>query len=363
MGVWARRTRACSKRRPDSCKCDCHFLTAGLVAAAFLVLLGFSLPHLPEPLALEPATTAPEVTLLIWTHPFGRKRPLPDCLARYGVDGCVLTDDRFEYARADGVLVHHRDVAAGTAELPPEVGRPSGQKWIWLNYESPSHTPDLWRLEGRFNLTMTYRADSDIFLPYGYLVHKHGGGQPLSEPSRTSRPGLVAWVVSNWVDSQARVAFYYQLSQYIQVDVFGRAGHSIPEGLGSVVRLVKHYHFYLALENSQHTDYITEKLWNAVLAGAVPVVLGPTRKNYERFLPPEAFIHVDDFPSVKALALYLLALRRDPARLLGHLRWRTGFGLRQPAFWGEHYCTACRALRKNIGRTHVVRDLTRWFES
>ncbi|XP_061638653.1 alpha-(1,3)-fucosyltransferase 4-like [Phyllopteryx taeniolatus] len=363
MGVRPRRSRECSKTRPGASKCDGHFLTAGLVAATFLVLLGVSLLHLPEPVALDPATAVREVTLLIWTHPFGRKRPLPDCLARYGVDGCVLTDEPRAYPHADGVLVHHRDVASGGAELPPEATRPPGQKWIWINYESPSHTPALWRLEELFNVTMSYRADSDVFLPYGYLVQKHGDGQPLSEPSRTSRPRLVAWVVSNWVESQARVAFYYHLSQYIQVDVFGRAGRSIPEGLGSVVRLVRRYHFYLALENSQHTDYITEKLWNAVLAGAVPVVLGPTRKNYERFLPPEAFIHVDDFPSVEALAGYLLALSRDPARLIGHLRWRTGFGLRQPTFWGEHYCTACKALRKTMGQTQVVRDLTQWFES
>ncbi|XP_061137794.1 alpha-(1,3)-fucosyltransferase 4-like [Syngnathus typhle] len=363
MGLWTRRTRACSERRPGSSKCDRQLFHAGLAAATFLILLGLSLLYLPEPLALEPATAALEVTLLIWTHPFGRKRPLPDCWLRYGVDGCVLTDDPRAYARADGVLVHHRDIVGGNAELPPEVDRPSGQKWIWLNYESPSHTPALWRLEGRFNLTMSYRTDSDIFLPYGYLVLKHGSGQLLSEPSRTSRPGFVAWVVSNWVDSQARVAFYYQLSRYIQVDVFGRAGRSIPEGSGSVVQLVKRYHFYLALENSQHTDYITEKLWNAVLAGAVPVVLGPARKNYERFLPPEAFIHVDDFPSVKALARYLVELRRDPARLQSHLRWRTGYGLRQPTFWGEHYCTACRVLKKNLGHTQVVHNLTGWFES
>ncbi|KAI4815354.1 hypothetical protein KUCAC02_005503 [Chaenocephalus aceratus] len=105
----------------------------------------------------------------------------------------------------------------------------------------------------------------------------------------------------------------------------GELAGPLPEDSGgSVVRLVSRYQFYLALENSQHTDYITEKLWNAVRAGAVPVVLGPSRQNYERFLPPEAFIHVDDFPTVRGLA---------------------------------------RAVRRTRGRADSVQDLTRWFHS
>ncbi|XP_042269185.1 alpha-(1,3)-fucosyltransferase 4-like [Thunnus maccoyii] len=348
------------------------------VTAGFLLFLGVSLLYLPDPFTSEPfvpiAEENPAVTLLIWTHPFGRYRKLPDCFALYQVRGCTLTDDTFDYAEADAVIFHHRDIATSTVELPPEP-RPPAQKWIWMNYESPTHTPRLWRFEGRFNLTMSYRTDSDIFLPYGYLiprVHTAEGlrnlnTHPLRGPSRSDRPRprLVAWVVSNWSESHARVAFYYKLRQYIQVDVFGRAGRPLPEdnGKGSVVRLVGRYQFYLALENSQHTDYITEKLWHAVLAGAVPVVLGPSRQNYERFLPPEAFIHVDDFPTVRGLARYLLMLRHNPARLKRHLDWRGSYSVHQPAFWAEHYCTACRAVRKTRGRTDVVQHLTRWFRS
>ncbi|XP_057695373.1 4-galactosyl-N-acetylglucosaminide 3-alpha-L-fucosyltransferase FUT5-like [Corythoichthys intestinalis] len=352
-------THACGKKS----KRECNFLIAGVVAVSFLVLVGLSALHLPEPFTIEPGATLPAVTLLVWTYPFGRVKPLPDCMERYGVYGCVLTDDKSAYPYADGVLMQHLAIEAGISKLPPEAGRPPGQKWIWFNYESPTNTHDLWRMEGLFNLTMTYRADSDIFLPYGYLVHKHGHGKPLTKPSRIPRPGFVVWAVSNWEESYARVAFYYELRKYIQIDVFGRAGKKITRGPKNLVNLLRHYYFYLALENSQHTDYITEKLWNAVSAGAVPVVLGPTRKDYERFLPPEAFIHVDDFPSVKELARYLLQLRREPARRMFHLSWRTRFRMHEPALWFEYYCTACKALRKTVGQTHVVHNLTQWFDS
>ncbi|KAM9853813.1 alpha-(1,3)-fucosyltransferase 4-like [Aulostomus maculatus] len=368
------------RRRSARCRCLEYIpwrkgFPVCAVALGCTLLLGVSLLHQLN-ISLEPPTSFTEinhaVTLLIWTHPFGRHQKLPDCLTLFQIDGCTLTDDDRAYPQADAVVIHHREIASGAADLPPEP-RPSAQKWIWMNYESPSHTPGLWRLEGVFNLTMSYRMDSDIFLPYGYLVPpaidgvRRHNAQPLQVPSRTHlhRPRLVAWVVSNWSKSQARVAFYSELCKFIPVDVYGRAGRNVPQddGRSSVVRLLGRYQFYLALENSQHTDYITEKLWNAVLAGAVPVVLGPSRRNYERFLPPEAFIHVDDFPTVRDLARYMLMLRHSPAQLMRHLDWRGSYCIQRPAFWAEHYCTACRAVKRIRDRTTEVHDLSGWFQS
>uniref|UniRef100_A0A1A8MIE6 Fucosyltransferase n=1 Tax=Nothobranchius pienaari TaxID=704102 RepID=A0A1A8MIE6_9TELE len=233
-----------------------------------------------------------------------------------------------------------------------------------MNYESPSNTDKLWHFEGMFNLTMSYRMDSDIFLPYGYLFPQ-ARANALSKSSHSTRPRdqFIAWVISNWSAAHARVTFYHKLRRFVRIDLFGGAGRPLPRGNGTVVRLLKGYMFYLALENSQHTDYITEKLWNALMAGAVPVVLGPSRRNYERFLPPKAFIHVDDFPTVKKLAQYLLKLWRDPIRARRHLDWRGGYSLHQPKFWDEHYCTACRAARRTRGQSHAVKHLARWFFS
>lgn len=340
-----------------------------VATAGFFLLLCACVLYLPE-INRELPDSDDElrsVTLLVWTHPFGQYRKLPDCWDLYQIEGCTVTDDPLEYSHVDAVIIHHREIATGAAELPPEP-RPRAQKWIWMNYESPAHAPGLWQLEDKFNLTLSYRADSDIFLPYGYLVPGimwTPDAHLLHAPSRTNvkRPRLVAWVISNWSDSQARVAFYYELRRYIHIDVYGRAGQPLAVGSGSVIRLLSKYQFYLAFENSQHTDYITEKLWNAVVAGAVPVVLGATRRNYERFLPPEAFIHVDDFQSPHALAQHLLMLHHNPNRLRYHLDWREGYSAVQPTFWVHHYCAACRAVRKRIGTTEVVQSLEEWFWS
>uniref|UniRef100_A0A672H9T7 Fucosyltransferase n=1 Tax=Salarias fasciatus TaxID=181472 RepID=A0A672H9T7_SALFA len=169
-------------------------------------------------------------------------------------------------------------------------------------------------------------------------------------------------VVHKFPQARFRVHFYNHLKEYIKIDIFGSAGTILPEGKGSVVKMIRRYRFYLAFENSQHTDYITEKLWNAVRGGAIPVVLGPSRKNYERFLPPEAFIHVDDFNTVQELAQYLLKVKDSPSLITMHLSWRKDYSL-YFATWDEYYCTVCKVVRMRKGKIDVVKNLTAWFYS
>ncbi|XP_029027334.1 alpha-(1,3)-fucosyltransferase 4-like [Betta splendens] len=360
QGNDAGRSNFCFRKKTFACLC----------VATLFTFIGVCLTYLRDEHKPIPLFRAPKraVTLLIWAHPFGN-RDIPDCSALYKIDGCRITDDRSEYARADAVVFHHREIGAGSVQLPSEP-RPSAQKWIWMNFESPSHSPRLGSFEGVFNLTMSYRKDSSIFIPSGSVIpvgrEVTGVAQPLSTPSDSelSRPHFVAWVVSNWSQNQARVILYNKLRQYIDVDVFGHGHRPLPPESGNnVVQLVRQYLFYLAMENSQHTDYMTEKLWNSIEAGAVPVVLGPSRKNYERFLPPEAFIHVDDFPTVEELARYLQTLRVNPHRLKKHLDWRKGYSMHRVAPWSEHYCTACKVVRSSLGKTDVVQNLGEWYKS
>uniref|UniRef100_A0A672FGL3 Fucosyltransferase n=1 Tax=Salarias fasciatus TaxID=181472 RepID=A0A672FGL3_SALFA len=311
-----------------------------LAAMTFLLLPGVCVPAEPSAPLSEP--NSEDTLLLVWFHKGGKP---PDCWHSFGISGCTITIDRRLYSQAHAVLIAHRDVInIGDWSLPQE-SRPPGQKWIWFNVYAPSNSLRLWEYEGLYNLTLTYREDSDIALPVG------------------PRPGFVSWVVSHWGENLERVSLYKHLKEYIQIDVFGGVGTPIPPGKENVVELIRQYRFYLAFENSQYTDYITEKLWNAVQGGAIPVVLGPSRKNYERFLPPEAFIHVDDFPTVRDLARYLLVVKDSPSLIELHLSWRRDYSMYRPYEWREFHCTACRVVRERKGRTDVVQHLAAWFYS
>lgn len=336
-------------------------LVFALVLLCLVILLVLSLLTLPIPVPDTPSQRSGErsVTLLIWWLPFGNGLPLPECKRSYGVRGCTLTSDRHAYAHADGVIMHHRELMMSWEELPEEP-RPRGQKWIWMNFESPSHSGFLHQLEGMFNLTMSYHVGSDIFLPYGYLQRRrfHGNRQIRVERDRS----LVSWVISNWSEEQKRVQFYHRLRRYLHVDVYGNDFRPLLND--SVVETVSRYKFYLAFENSCHTDYITEKLWrNALISGAVPVVLGPPRENYERFLPADAFIHVEDFKGPRALAAYLKYLDRNPALYHRYQAWRQDYNVHVTSFWAEHYCAACRAVQASLHVQKTIKHLAFWFQS
>ena len=56
-------------------------------------------------------------------------------------------------------------------------------------------------------------------------------------------------------------------------------------------------------------DYVTEKFWRTLAKPVIPVVMGGA--NYTKEAPPNSFIHVNDFKSVKSLADYLKSLLKD----------------------------------------------------
>ncbi|XP_003123142.1 galactoside 3(4)-L-fucosyltransferase [Sus scrofa] len=356
----------------DSAKIKCswrHYLP-WLFLQLLLALCFFSYLHVSQdaptwaPEAKAPCQTTaapssrPPLLLLLWTWPFHVRVAVSRCSElRPGTADCQLTDNRGEYPRADAVLVHHREVSSHPQRQLPPSPRPPGQRWVWFSMESPSHCPQLKALDGYFNLTMSYRRDSDIFMPYGWL--EPWPGQPVDvQLNISAKNKLVAWVVSNWREDSVRVRYYRQLQAHLQVDVYGRSHKPLPSS--AMTTQLSQYKFYLAFENSLHTDYITEKLWrNALLAWAVPVVLGPSRRNYEQFLPPEAFIHINDFQSPKELAQYLLALDKDDARYLGYFRWRETL---RPQFfsWALMFCKACWRLQQEPSY-QTVPSIASWF--
>ncbi|XP_069079868.1 3-galactosyl-N-acetylglucosaminide 4-alpha-L-fucosyltransferase FUT3-like [Pleurodeles waltl] len=295
-----------------------------------------------------------KVTILLWTWPFGERIPLDKCYSFFGISGCFLTEDHRWYNRADAVIFHHRDVSHSREQLL-QIPRFPTQQWVWYNMESPSNVGNLEIMSNLINLTMSYRRDSDIFTPYGSLVM-------LKEPQNFSIPAkskLVSWVISNWNPGSRRVQYYEELQKHIQVDIFGRISQQLDTDQKHFT--ISQYKFYLSFENSEYQDYITEKLWdNALLSGTVPVVLGPTRENYELFLPAEAFIHVDDFSSAQELADYLNLLDSDNEKYKRYFDWRRNFKVIGEFDWTVYYCKACQYVRQNPSYK-TIPSVAKWF--
>ncbi|XP_046505574.1 alpha-(1,3)-fucosyltransferase 7-like [Equus quagga] len=298
----------------------------------------------------------PTLTILIWHWPFTYPPPeLPsNTCTSYGVARCHLSTNRSLLATADAVVFHHRELRDGRIRLPL-AERPRGQPWVWASMESPSNSHGVSDFRGIFNWVLSYRRDSDIFVPYGRLEPREGPAPPLPPKDR-----VAAWVVSNFRERQRRVQLYRQLAPHLQVDVFGRANRR-PLCASCLLPTVSRYRFYLSFENSQHRDYITEKLWrNALAAGAVPVVLGPPRATYEAFVLPDAFVHVDDFGSARELAAFLTGMNESSYRR--YFAWRDRLRVRLVEDWRERFCAIC-ARYPHLPRSQVYQDLQGWFQS
>ncbi|XP_008275128.1 4-galactosyl-N-acetylglucosaminide 3-alpha-L-fucosyltransferase 9 [Stegastes partitus] len=293
-------------------------------------------------------------TVLIWLWPFGQTYDLSVCSSLFNIEGCFITADRNLYNKSDGVVIHHRDICTDLSNLPP-FQRPSFQKWIWMNLESPSHSSQLPGIENLFNLTLNYRQDADIEVPYGSIVAAEGE-EDFVPPSKNK---LICWIVSNWNQDHVRVKYYNELYKHIEVHAYGQAfGEYISDQ--DYFPTIASCKFYLAFENSIHKDYITEKLYNPLSVGTVPVVLGPPRQNYENFIQGDAFIHVDDFTSPKELADYLLLLDKNEEMYLRYFEWRRHFKVKKAYFWAEHTCLACDYLRRHK-EYKAFNNLDKWY--
>uniref|UniRef100_A0A3Q4I927 Fucosyltransferase n=1 Tax=Neolamprologus brichardi TaxID=32507 RepID=A0A3Q4I927_NEOBR len=258
-------------------------------------------------------------TVLIWLWPFGKTYDPSLCSSLFNIDGCFITADRKHYIKSDGVVIHHRDISPDLSNLPP-FKQPSFQKWIWMNFESPSHLSQLPGIENLFNLTLNYRQDADIEVPYGSIVAAEGE-EDFVPPSKNK---LICWII-----------------------------HAYGQAFGKYTSDQDYFPTIASYD-------ITEKLYNPLSVGTVPVVLGPSRKNYENFISRDSFIHVDDFSSPKELADYLLLLDKNEEMYLRYFEWRQHFKVKKAYFWAEHTCLACDYLRRHK-EYKAFNSLDKWY--
>ncbi|XP_051524257.1 4-galactosyl-N-acetylglucosaminide 3-alpha-L-fucosyltransferase 9-like [Myxocyprinus asiaticus] len=299
--------------------------------------------------------------LLLWFWPENYFFDFSDCKTFYNYDGCELTDDRSLYSNADAVLLFHKAISWDLSNLPPSP-RPLFQKWIWFNVESPTNTEKKPGLENLFNLTLSYREDADIPVRLRLTTNKKAEAFEIPKKEK-----LICWIVSNnspHTGVNTRNSYFHELSKHVYVHTYGKA-------YGTFLDYKDYYptiascKFYLSFENSIHKDYITEKFNGPLAAGTVPVVMGPPRRNYEKFVPGDAFIHVDDFPDPKSLAEYLKQLDMDDDAYHRYFNWRTHLSARPHLILQNQefilaICTAC----DHVGRHKEYReahDIYEWY--
>lgn len=78
--------------------------------------------------------------------------------------------------------------------------------------------------------------------------------------------------------------------------------------------------FHLALDHVSQNGYMSEKVWQALRAGTVPIYYGAPEAPF--FLPPESTIFMNRFDSYDSLIDYLLYLDANDTAYQEYMNWR-----------------------------------------
>lgn len=287
------------------------------------------------------------------------------------IDTCRFTTDHRQLNESGAVIFHFRN--SHPMDRLPTYRRPE-QYYVYLNFESAirskNHFPRGKIPRHFFNLTATYRLDSDLnektfggyqFEPKEKLEIKDVDLTNYYGINIKSKTKIAAWFVSNCKTSINREGYVRELQKHIPVDVFGKCldNHkSCPrEVQGQCDKMLERdYLFYLSFENSFCPDYVTEKFHRAFETGTVPVVFGGA--NYSLFAPPHSFINARDFGTPKLLADYLRKLSKNSDLYSRYFDWRGTFSLQNNPGWP---CRLCKILNDSGRISKSYEDIEDWF--
>ncbi|KAL4713478.1 hypothetical protein ACJJTC_010463 [Scirpophaga incertulas] len=303
---------------------------------------------------------------------------------------CYITTDRFLFggmdsvSKFDAIAFNGRNIdTIRRVNLPRQ--RLMRQKYIYFNLESPQNYPVCSAIfDNFFNLTSTYKLDSDI--QYSYILIRNKDGDVVGPKKNmkwvtdditdshdkiahnfTTKTKAVAWFVSNCSDKSGRKNYVWYLQKALAafnltVDIYGKCGYfdcPVDRKAECNSMLERDYYFYLAMENSIADDYITEKVLTALQNNIVPIVYGGA--NYSQFLPPGSYLDARALDAF-TLAHYIEKLIRYPESYNRFFMWKRHYTFHDPTA-KENVCSLCAALHNEslMSSVSVYKNFREWW--
>ena len=218
--------------------------------------------------------------------------------------------------------------------LPP---LPDDQPLVGVSMESDANYPlqaDAAFVD-RFDILAGLAPSADVWSPYYDDAAYRGCWTHAPPPPPTGRRDAVAYVNSNCHTLSGRDALVSAIRDAgpLPLHAYGDCLNNMPasERAASKVDTLKRYKFCVTVENSVARDYVSEKVYDALVAGCVPIYYGAP--NVADYVPhPDAIIDVSAFDSPAAVAAELARLASDDAALAAKHAWRADPSSWSPAF-------------------------------
>lgn len=243
---------------------------------------------------------------LNWSQEWFRKAAATKCQT-----SCMFTENKKELSKADVIVFHAPKHSMNTglrAKYPNAL-------FVMITMEQPKYAPILGKLsylEKYMDLMITYSMAPQYpgttvpNMPITYFPLNIVSPQAVLQPPRpfSQKTGYgsgvqVVLFASNCERAGAteRSKYISELMKYIKVHSYGQCFHNIDEPempedpnwppvaqrRARKVKVLSNYKFYLAFENAPVPDYVSEKVFEGLIAGSLPIYRGTSGIN--RFVP------------------------------------------------------------------------------
>jgi alpha-1,3-fucosyltransferase len=238
-------------------------------------------------------------------------------------------------------------------QLPESKSRPEHQRWIFYLIESPIHTQSFETYNNYFNMSVTYKFESDFASHYSYESHyvwEENKDFNENFDYSAGKTDFAAILVSNCGGSSQRLQYVHEMKKHVNVSIFGNCGQQCMKKFdngsdGDCKEIIStKYKFFLAFENSLCSQYITEKFFIILRYNIIPVVLGAG--DYSQYIPKSGYINVFDFKTVKDLTDHLIYLDNNKTAYNSYFKWRKHVVKKTDGVFAASICEMC--IRLNI---------------
>lgn len=306
-----------------------------------------------------PAVIPEGTTVLLF---YNRIREMPLTYPREHVpEDILITSDQKYLWRANVVVFH---LPTLDFDLEEDLDKPAHQRWVGWTRECEENYPSIKSTEfmSLFDYWMSYHQGADVQTPY--YASDYPARFRESVFSDNSRCGI-CMLISSPFNRSGRQEYLKELMRDVQIDSYGKLYNNSwmqeDKGRSSKMTLYEQYKFIIAFENSCAEDYVTEKFFDPLLAGAVPIYFGAP--NIDEFAPGDnCYVDVRKYNTAEELAAHLKACLKEPALYEQYQQWRKqplreAFVLKAAQMQVHPFIRLCRLVKEEPFRRDYRRKI------
>ncbi len=162
-----------------------------------------------------------------------------------------------------------------------------------------------------YSISFRPRSERNYRLPlYAYFDSVDAAAGERKPDPHFAQRAFCNFLYSN-PGPRERVQFYDVLNSALRVDSGGRVRNNLGMRIDDKMKFLANYRFSIAFENGAHAGYITEKIFQPLLCGSIPIYWGAS--DIEEEFNAKSFVNAARYTSLEGLRDAVLSLNADEA--------------------------------------------------